>query len=259
MERFKDKVVLVTGGTQGMGKVSANAFMKEGATVCISGRDEVKGQAVVDEIIKDNNGQGNIFFIKCDIAKKEDVEHMINWIENKFGRLDCAFNNAGVTAKYAAVGDVDEDNWMDVMNTNATGTFLSMKYEIRLMLKNGGGVILNNSSIAAVMVTPTHATYIASKFAIIGLTKSASIDYALKNIRVNAIAPGPISGGMNTEENLKANPERTEKKISLVAMNRFGTPEEVAETVLFLCSDKASYITGVVLPVDGGAQAGKWK
>lgn len=255
MDQFKNKVVLVTGGTRGMGLVTAEYFMKEGAFVYISGRNAEKGKSIEKEMKK--NGD-NIHFIRCEISDSNDIKAMIDEIEKKSGRLDCAFNNAGITSAYAPIDESDEKNWEDVININLNGTYYCMKHELRLMLKNNSGVIINNASVAGIIAFPYQAAYVASKTAVIALTKSAAIEYGQKGIRINALACGPIMGGMNTEEKLKANPERTKKKLDYTAMHRFGQPGEVAEAVLFLCSEKAGYITGTVLPVDGGIHIGKW-
>jgi NAD(P)-dependent dehydrogenase (short-subunit alcohol dehydrogenase family) len=253
--RFKGKVILVTGGTSGMGLKTALLFAEEGGDVYISGRSEDKGAEAVAEACKHGV---SLKFIKCNVADSNDVKEMIEIIIEKSKRLDCAINNAGLTSETKLLHESSEENWELVVGTNLTGTYLCMKYEIEAMLKTGGGVIVNNSSIAGVTPIPKQAGYVASKFGIIGLSQTAAIDYAQNNIRINVTAPGPIIGGMNSEENLKANPEKTKKKLDFVAMHRFGLPEEVAKTILWLCSDDASFITGVVLPIDGGFQAGKW-
>lgn len=266
MNRFKDKIVLVTGGTQGMGYITAEAFAKEGAVVYISGRDEQKGRNAAKKI----GEYGNAHFVQCDIGNKESVNAMINTIVISYGRLDCAFNNAGITSEKVPIAQTSPDDWEAVINTNINGTYYCMKYEMEQMLKNDGGVILNNASIAGVVPIPRQAAYVTSKTAIIGLTKAASIDYALEFanpdikekppiIRVNVIACGPVLGGMNTKEKLEADPESTARKYAFNAFFRFAKPEEVAQTVLFLCSNEASYINGIVVPIDGGMQAGKWR
>jgi NAD(P)-dependent dehydrogenase (short-subunit alcohol dehydrogenase family) len=259
MPNFDSKVALVTGGTQGMGLVTAIALAKAGATVVISGRDESKGAAARQQIAA-SGAQAR--FIAADSVDPTSVERLIASILDTYGRLDVAFNNAGVTSALAPLADASLDDWRRTIDINVNGTFYSMKYEIAAMLRGSGGAIVNNSSVVGVTAVPNQVAYVASKTAIIGLTRSGAIDYAQKlpgrpQIRVNAIAPGPIIGGMNSAERLALNPERTAKKEAFAAMNRFGTPEEVASTVLWLLSDESSYLTGAVIPLDGGATAGK--
>jgi NAD(P)-dependent dehydrogenase (short-subunit alcohol dehydrogenase family) len=247
-EYYRDKVVLVTGGTSGMGKVTAISFAEQGAIVCISGtRSKEEGDSIAKSIGKD------VFYFQCNVASSNDVRTMIAGIEEKFGRLDCAFNNAGISPeKKLPLAESSEEDWVSVINTNLNGIYYCMKYELQLMLKNGKGSIVNNSSVAAKGAWPKRASYVASKLGVIGLTKSASNDYAELGIRINAIAPGAVSGGMNTPEKLAADQEGTKIKLSHLAMKRFVDPKEVADAVLFLSSDKASAITGITLDVDAG-------
>lgn len=257
MNEFKDKVVLVTGGTDGMGFVTAKGFASEGVKLFISGRNKSKGRVAEAEI---QNYGGVVEFIECDVSNSLQVKEMIDFIVQKSGSIDIAFNNAGITSKqHLPLADFDLDEWNNILNINLNGIFYCMKYEIQAMLKQAnGGVIVNNSSVAGLVSMPMQAAYSASKAGVIALTKSAAIDYAEKNIRINVTVPGPVMGGMNTLERLAANPERTEKKYSLTAMKRFAEPEEIAQAVLWLCSTKSSYITGATIPIDGGFSAGKW-
>lgn len=257
MTQFAGKIALVTGGTSGMGLVVAKRLAQAGATVVICGRDHQKGH----EAVQRSSAEGiKLSFVDCDVTQSDQVQLMIAKICDQYGRLDFAFNNAGLSAKHGRVGEASIDNWKQVFDVNVNGTFHCMKYELAAMEAQGGGVIVNNSSLAGVMAIPGQAAYSASKFAINGLTQSAAIEYAAGPavIRVNAIAPGPIAGGMNSEENLAKNPEHTKRKIGATAMRRMGSPEEVAATVLYLFSDAASYVTGAVIPVDGGGAAGKF-
>lgn len=257
MEEFKGKVALVTGGTNGMGLVVAKRLAQAGAQVIICGRDQQKGAAAVTACA---SGGIELSFVDCDITQSTQVQLMIAKIVEQYGRLDYAFNNAGLSAQHGRIGDASVENWKSVIDVNLNGTFYCMKYELEAMQAQGRGVIVNNSSLAGVMAIPGQAAYSASKFGINGLTQSAAIEYAAgpSPIRVNAIAPGPITGGMNSEENLAKNPEHTKRKIGATAMRRMGSPDEVASTVLWLFSDAASYITGAVIPVDGGGTAGKF-
>jgi NAD(P)-dependent dehydrogenase (short-subunit alcohol dehydrogenase family) len=256
MSEFENKNVLITGGTSGMGLVTAKLFSQKGANVFIAGRGEVQGKKAVEEI---RESKGRIEFIRCDVTQKNEVSAMIDHIVSVAGSLDIAFNNSGITSKtHLPVADFDEEEWVNIVNINLNGLFYCLKYEIMAMLKNHAGVITNNSSVAGLVSMPMQAAYAASKSGVIALTESAAIDYAQKGIRINAIAPGPVMGGMNSLERLNANPERTEKKFSLTAMKRFAEPIEIANVVAWLSSNKATYITGATIAVDGGFTAGKW-
>jgi NAD(P)-dependent dehydrogenase (short-subunit alcohol dehydrogenase family) len=257
--RFKNKTLLVTGGTQGIGLEVALCAAKEGAQVTICGRTISRG----DEAIREAAHQGlKLEFIACDVQNEADANRVVSHVIQKCGVLNFAFNNAGITAEHAKLADTSTENWQKVMMTNIWGTYLSMRAQIASMLKTQGGAIVNTSSAAGVMAIGGQSAYVASKAAIIGLTQSAAIDYANASqgcqIRINAVAPGPIMGGMNDAKNLAENPARTERKIASTAMRRFGTGSEVASTVLWLLSDESSYTTGAVIPIDGGYSAGKF-
>ena len=260
MSQFENKVVLVTGGTNGMGLNTARMLAQAGAKVVICGRKADAGETAVAMLRE----QGfTVRFIRCDVTQESQVAEMIDAIVSEYGRLDCAFNNAGLTAEHARLGDTSPQKWKEVIDVNLHGTYFCMRHQLRAMAASGGGAIVNNSSLAGVMAIPGQASYVASKFAVIGLTQAAAIEYAVlpeskSGIRVNAIAAGPIMGGMNDAASLDAHPERTQRKIAATAMRRFGKADEVAQTVLWLLSDAASYITGAVIPVDGGAGAGKF-
>ncbi len=251
MKRFENKVVVVTGGTSGIGKATARAFANEGAIVVIAGRRVEKGEAVVSEIV---NAGGIASFIRTDISKSSDLEVLIRKTMDEFGRLDCAFNNAGTAEAPSSITELTEDEWDRVLNTNLKGVWLSMKYQIPAMLKNGGGSIVNMSSIYGLKGTsmPVPA-YIASKHGVIGLTKAAALQYANQKLRVNAVCPGwiPTPGNQAALENpsLKAHAE------SLHPMGRLGTQEEVAEAVLWLSSDASSFETAHSFVADGGSMA----
>jgi len=249
--RFKNKVVVVTGGTSGIGKATAKAFAKEGAIVVIAGRREEEGKVVASEIISEG---GAASFIKTDISKSSDLEALIQQIINEFGRLDCAFNNAGTAEAPASITDLTEDEWDRVLNTNLKGVWLSMKYQIPALLKTGGGSIVNMSSVYGLKATsiPLPA-YIASKHGVIGITKAAALQYASQNLRVNSVCPGWIPTEANDaaleEPSMKAYAE------SLHPMGRLGTQEEVAQAVLWLSSNAASFVTAHSFVADGGSMA----
>jgi NAD(P)-dependent dehydrogenase (short-subunit alcohol dehydrogenase family) len=257
--RFVDKVLLVTGGTQGIGLDVALEAAREGAHVVVCGRSPDKGRRALDEA---GTCGLRLEFVECDVQNDDRVAHMIEFAVAKYGRVDLAFNNAGVTAEHARLGESSVENWRKVIDINLTGTYLCMKHEITSMLRTGGGAIVNSSSAAGVMAIGGQAAYVASKAATIALTQSAAIDYANSangpQIRVNAIAPGPIKGGMNDDKNLRENSVRTERKLASTAMRRFGSAREVAEAVLWLLSPASSYVTGTVISVDGGYAAGKF-
>ncbi|MHC8369433.1 SDR family NAD(P)-dependent oxidoreductase [Pseudomonas sp. MDT1-85] len=256
MYDFTGKVCLVTGGTSGIGGGVSERLIEAGADLIVFGRDAEKGAQLADRL-----GE-RCRFIACDVADPSQVEQAFDTIRSLYGRLDCAFNNAGVTARYGTLADSCPDDWMKVMNINVNGTYHCMRHELQIMLGRGTGAIVNTSSCAGVVPIGGQVAYVASKQAINGMTQVASIENArLENggcIRVNAVAPGPILGGMNSEARLKAAPENTQRKINVTSMKRFGTADEVANAVLWLLSDQASYVTGVVMPIDGGYASGKF-
>lgn len=253
---LEGKVTLVTGGTHGMGLITAAHLARQGARVILCGRGIETGMAAIQSI----TSQGLMAeFAPCDITDPDAAEALVADIVARYGRLDCAFNNAGVTVPHARIAEAGIDDWHQAIQINLTGVFLCMRAQLRAMARAGGGAIVNNSSLAGITAIPGQAAYVASKFGVIGLSQAAAIEYANDPcIRVNVIAPGPILGGMNSEAALEANPERTARKIAVTAMRRMGRPEEVAEVVGWLLSDAASYVTGAVMPIDGGAAAGKF-
>src|SRR4030042_2959428 len=248
MKRFADKVVLITGGNSGIGRATSLAFAKDGAKVVLAARREDLGQAVVQEIIK---AGGEAHFIKTDVTSQPDVEDLFKKIIVTYGKLDYSFNNAGVGGPMNRLAKQTLENWDLVMNTNLRGVWLCMKHEIQQMLQQGGGVIVNTASTAGISGSPGSAIYSASKHGVIGLTKSAAADYATKNIRINAVCPGPIMTPM-LEEGFNTRPAMREAYLSTVLMGRFGVPEEIAGAVLFLCSDEASFMTGYSMTIGGG-------
>lgn len=248
--RFESKVVLVTGGTSGLGLDAALAFAREGAKVILSGRRSEAGEEAVVMI---REAEGEAHFIRADVSQTSDVETMVNVCLEKYGRLDCAFNNAGIDGTLMVpMADYKKEVWDLVIATNLTGTFLCMKYEIPAMLKHGGGSIVNMSAVAGLRSgLRVGAAYNASKHGIIGLTTSAAVEYANRGIRVNAVCPGMIRTPMSNRTFLKDEDMR-KKSVAMHPIGRIGKPEEVSSLVLWLCSEDAGFVTGVSIPIDGG-------
>ena len=250
--RFQGKVALVTGGNSGIGRATAQAFAREGAKVVIAARRASEGDETVGMI---NQANGEAIFVKTDVSKASDVEALMQKTVETYGRLDCAFNNAGVYGIEVPVHEYTEEDWEYVMDINLKGVWLCMRSEIRQMLKHGGGAIVNDSSTSGLVGGQRESAYVASKHGVIGLTKSAALEYAMDGIRVNAVCPGWIRTPM-VESIVSTSPEREALAISKEPVGRMGTPEEVAEAVVWLCSDAASFVTGHSMAVDGGILAG---
>lgn len=254
-KRFQDRVALVTGGASGIGRVTAQFFAREGAKVVVSTDLNIKGAEETVSQIKAAGGEA--IFIKCDVSKAVEVEAMIDQCVQTYGRLDYAFNNAGigpddVRVPVVKIVDCPEEVWDRTIAVNLKGVWLCLKYEIRQMLKQNYGVIVNTGSVGALKPVPGFAPYIASKIGIVGLTKTAALEYATSGIRVNAILPGPIRRTLLHEYITQAHPEVKEHMLNSIPMRRMGEPEDIAEAVMWLCSDAASFVTGLIMPVDGG-------
>ena len=249
--QFSGKIALVTGGASGLGRESALLLAKEGARVMVSDISQTEGEETV-AMISAAGGEAN--FVKADVTIAAEVEAMVNQTIEQFGRLDFALNNAGIDGVRARTAEYPEDVWRQVIEINLTGVFLCMKYELPQMVKQGGGAIVNLSSVAGVTGFPGHAAYTASKHGVIGLTKTAAIDYARKKIRVNAVCPAYTRTPM-VERMVKEFPDLEKKLIDRVPLGRLGLPLEIAQAVVYLFSDAAAFITGHSLVLDGGIVA----
>ena len=248
MSQFAGKVALITGGNAGIGRAAAIEFAKQGAKVVVSGRREKEGHAVIAEI---KALGGDAIFVRTDVSKASDVKAMIEQTLATFGRLDFAFNNAGVEQALTPLPEQTEETYDQIMDINVKGVWLSLKHEIPAMLKTGGGAIVNNSSIGGLVGVAMAPVYVASKHAVIGLTKSVALEYAKQHVRVNAVAPGAIDTRMFRD----LAPEVRQMLESAHPMGRIGQPEEIASTVVWLCSDGAAFVTGQTFPIDGGYTA----
>lgn len=244
---YTNKVVLVTGGTSGIGKATALAFADAGAKVVLTGRREKEGGDVAAAITK--NG-GTAAFVRADVAKDADLQKALEFILSTHGRLDVAFNNAGVEIA-GPLHAVTEEHYRRTFDINVWGVLNSMKHEIAAMLKTGGGAIVNTSSVAGHIGLPEASLYVATKHAVEGLTKAVALEFAMQGIRVNSVAPGTIATDMVDRMVGKAGDARN-WLLSLHPVGRFGTSEEIAAAVLYLASDAARFTTGTTLLVDGG-------
>jgi len=250
MKRFENKTVLITGGTAGIGRATAAAFAAEGANVVLTGRRETEGRESL-ALVEQAGGRG--LFVQGDISQEEDIAAAVRQAEERFGGLDIAFNNAGVLLDAGPITDATGEMIDRTYAINVRGVALSLKHEIPALLRRGGGSIINNASVLGLRPQPGRAIYNSSKYAVIGLTKTAALEFAAQKIRINAICPAIIETDMTA--GLRGHEEISERVRSMHPVGRFGRPEEVAGAVLYLASAEAGFVTGVALPVDGGFAA----
>jgi NAD(P)-dependent dehydrogenase (short-subunit alcohol dehydrogenase family) len=253
---FEGKVALVTGGASGIGRVGAQMFAREGAKVVVSTARNVAGGEETVRSIEDAGGQA--IFVRCDVSKEDEVRAMIERCVEVYGRLDCAFNNAGVgpdgrRIPFCDIVDCWEEIWDKTVDTNLKGVFFCLKYELRQMIaQGGGGAIVNTSSVGAVQVQPQFCAYTSSKVGVNGLTRAAALEGGPYNVRVNSVLPGPIQDTLLWDNLISSTEGKSDEMAKDLPLHRLGYPEDVVEAVLWLCSDKASFITGQSLCVDGG-------
>lgn len=248
MPVWNEQVALVTGASAGIGRATALAFAGEGARIVVADLLEAEGEETV-KLIQDRGGEA--VFVKTDVASPAEVANLVGRAIASYGRLDIAFNNAGVEGELATTAECSEDSWDRTLSINLKGVWLCMKHELPRMLERKRGSIVNCSSVAGLAGVARLPAYVASKHGIVGLTRAAALEYATQGIRINAVCPGLIRTAM-VDRLIRAHPEMESQLIAGEPMGRSGTPEEIAAAVLWLCSDAASFVTGHALAVDGG-------
>jgi len=246
---MKDKVAMVTGASSGIGAATAFEFAKNGVKVALCDVQEEAGRAMASTIERETGVPA--VFVKCDVSRMSDVERAVGTILERFGRIDYAFNNAGIEGTPSPTADSTEENWDRTIAINLKGVFNCMKQQIPHMLKRGGGSIVNCSSIAGLVGFSSMPAYVASKHGVVGLTKSAALDYARTGIRVNAVCPGVIATPM-VERFTGGNRDAKAGLVDSEPIGRMGRPQEIADAVLWLCSSRASFVTGQAIAIDGG-------
>jgi NAD(P)-dependent dehydrogenase (short-subunit alcohol dehydrogenase family) len=246
MNGITDSTAIVTGGSSGIGRSCAERFGEEGANVVIADVN-VDGAERTAELVREAGGDATV--VETDVSDPEDVEAMVDVAVETYGGLDYAFNNAGIDGDRAPAGEHPLDNWERVVDVDLKGTFLCMRAELPAMLDSGGGAVVNTSSIMGLVAIEGLSPYVASKHGIIGLTKTAAVEYAAEGVRVNAISPGVIETPMTTGEDAA---DSIEQSVDATPLGRLGAPEEIGDAAVWLCSDDASFVTGETLVVDGG-------
>lgn len=248
MGELENKVAIVTGAASGIGRASVELFAAEGAVVIAADIKDEAGQQLADELARRDC---TCTYVHADVSREGDVEAMIHLALSQYGRLDVLFNNAGIEGEQAPTAQATVDNWQRVIDCNLKSVFLGLKFGIDAMLRGGGGSVMNNASVAGLVGFPGIPAYCASKGGVVQLTRTAALEYAEQGVRVNCLCPGVIDTPM-VERFTHDNPEAVAQMEQLEPIGRFGKPKEVAQLALFLASDRSSFITGAVIPVDGG-------
>ncbi len=254
-KKFEGRVAVVTGGASGIGRVTAQLFARDGAKVVVVTGSNVQGGEETVRLIKEAGGEAS--FVKCDVSKAKEVEAMVDKTIELYGRLDYGFNNAGIgpdgkRVPVVPIVDMPEELWDRHIAINLTGVFLCMKYQMKQMLKQKYGSIVNVSSVGAFKAVPGFAAYDATKTGLFGLSKAAAVEGATSGIRVNVICPGPTARTLLMDNLTSAQPGIEDHMLDVIPMRRVAQPEEMAEAAIWLCSDAASFVTGHIMPVDGG-------
>lgn len=252
MANYTNKTALVTGGASGIGRATALAFAREGAKVVVADIAEAGGQETV-QMIRETPGEA--IFVRSDVTKWEEVANLINTAVEAYQKVDFAVNNAGIQGARARTAEYPQDVWQQVMDVNLNSVWYCMKFELDQMMEQGHGVIVNLASVAGLVGFPSHSAYVASKHAVVGLTRTAALEYIRRGIRINAVCPCFTDTPMVQRE-AKEEPEYVQRLIERVPARRMGTPEEVAAAVVYLCSEEAGFVTGHTLVLDGGITAG---
>ncbi|MWV39440.1 glucose 1-dehydrogenase [Natrialba sp. INN-245] len=250
MTRFEDTTAIVTGGGSGIGRNTAQTLADGGASVVVADVDRDGGEATVDAIEDETGGEAT--FVEVDVTNGDDVEKMVDTAVSEYGGLDVAVNNAGVGGQLEPTAELSADDWQMVIDVNLTGVWRCLRAEIDAMLEDGGGAIVNTASILGRVGTEATPAYTASKHGVVGLTKVAALDYATDDIRVNAVCPGYIETPMLEDAGLSDDEETVEQLREQHPQGRLGEPQEIADAIVWLCSDEASFATGEAVAIDGG-------